>query len=1015
MDDLDSSKKKRRRRRIVTVGDPIPTISGSRASSLTGGTTGRPVLLLLIVLSTLSLLLASSITKLAPPVAHAFQPVRPLRFPAQQRQQHAYRSGRCWLRQTRILLVPTTPPPTTTTRSHESTTQLGQSKENGPETNLEQVEDVLSSAVLEVNDSRDNVGNESNIIGSSTATPSSSSLLSSQWLVQEADATLSKQDAAAAAASVSKVAVVVVSSLEKEVSGGHEAEDKDDDDAAAASSPLNRRLFMASALIGTGVVVAGGVQQFSSGSSSSNRGGQDKTVQQNNYNMRPYTSKLAWEVTPVNKRTGVTVFDAEKAGYNVRFVTYLSRFLLCFDVDCQRWWYTRAADIPRRATAEQVEKIRLQQFGAFSASVEVGLQEYRGSDGPAQLMDSLLTRYCRPIEAVRELRAQRGLSPLSEQDEQLEKREILEARRQVALLFGLMEANQPVEAITKVLAAIDNGSVKKVSIESGGSGYALGYGPPLVEFPPPEAGGPNFVRATGRATLSPNGLVLRMDCVNRGYGYTKPPIVTVTAPGADRGVTIPGAVAAQGQAFVFKKGPNKGRVQQIVVTNPGKGYVEGEEIRITLTPPELEPQNGGVTATARTIMEYAVSSIQITNPGTGYAVEKPILIYVEPPPLTARLNMNDPLNARILTPDQPLPAISRMTPEQRKKLPDPTDPSSFVATIDLLARNGGKGGGGGCIGRACYDQPVVAYGLAEAETSSFSTFRKEGDGMKPVKVEEALMRKSRFVSATTSGFEGAAKPSPYWTGGGVSSSSQLLTLLPEGIGLEYDTTLNQFVLAAGSNFDDLNERGMKGLSSTRAFEPDFGPRGRSPIERDVQLDFSSYIRFCLSGAICCSGVHLALTPIDVIKTKVQTDPQKYPTALVAFQKLVDESGGLGGFFQGWVPTFVGFFCWGGFSYSFTEFLRRYLIETAASDAMKLEVPIILAASAIGSFFGAFILAPFEAVRIRSVAQPEYGSNALEVTNRMVKVCVYDFSFCMVSTVLVPKPLKSQNYYYLLFR
>lgn len=51
------------------------------------------------------------------------------------------------------------------------------------------------------------------------------------------------------------------------------------------------------------------------------------------------SSALPWQATPVNKRTGVTVFDAESAGYTVSFVTYLSRFLLTFDESCQRWWY----------------------------------------------------------------------------------------------------------------------------------------------------------------------------------------------------------------------------------------------------------------------------------------------------------------------------------------------------------------------------------------------------------------------------------------------------------------------------------------------------------------------------------------------------------------------------------------------------------------------------------------------------------------------------------------------------
>jgi hypothetical protein len=57
---------------------------------------------------------------------------------------------------------------------------------------------------------------------------------------------------------------------------------------------------------------------------------------------RTSESSLKWEASPINKRSGVTVFQAEKGGYNVRFITYLSRFLLSFDPECQRWWYTRA-------------------------------------------------------------------------------------------------------------------------------------------------------------------------------------------------------------------------------------------------------------------------------------------------------------------------------------------------------------------------------------------------------------------------------------------------------------------------------------------------------------------------------------------------------------------------------------------------------------------------------------------------------------------------------------------------
>lgn len=82
------------------------------------------------------------------------------------------------------------------------------------------------------------------------------------------------------------------------------------------------------------------------------------------------------------------------------------------------------------------------------------------------------------------------------------------------------------------------------------------------------------------------------------------------------------------------------------------------------------------------------------------------------------------------------------------------------------------------------------------------------------------------------------------------------------------------------------------------------------------------LRFFAAGALCCSSVHLVLTPLDVVKTNIQTDPEKYRNPIVAFNVLLEESG-IPGFFAGWVPTFVGFFVNGGLSYAMTEFFRRY--------------------------------------------------------------------------------------------
>ena len=90
-----------------------------------------------------------------------------------------------------------------------------------------------------------------------------------------------------------------------------------------------------------------------------------------------------------------------------------------------------------------------------------------------------------------------------------------------------------------------------------------------------------------------------------------------------------------------------------------------------------------------------------------------------------------------------------------------------------------------------------------------------------------------------------------------------------------------------------------------------------------------------------------------------------------------------GFTRGWLPTFLGFFFWGGVSYALTEFLRRSMTEAVSvTDVANLEVPIILLASACGAVVGSFIICPFESVRIRSVSQKDYAPTIIQVAVRM---------------------------------
>jgi hypothetical protein len=395
-----------------------------------------------------------------------------------------------------------------------------------------------------------------------------------------------------------------------------------------------------------------------------------------------------------------------------------------------------------------------------------------------------------------------------------------------------------------------------------------------------------------------------------------------------------------------------------------------------MTPPE-----GGVTATATAILELQVAGIEITDPGSGYAVEKPIAVDVEPPPVTARVNMNDPMMARIVTPDQLLPATTVPSRELKKKM-DQSDPTSMTSILQNAAMAEGKGGGGGCIGRACYDERVEVIAYPRAEIDSYQSYRNPEDTLRVQKVENAIQKGKdptniKVVSGASSG---ADTRLPFW--GVQQSSTQLLSLLPAGIGLQYDQKLKRYALAVDQSVRDNNPNIF---TSNKPLDPEFGPRGRSPIERDMKLGVAAYLRFAASGALCCSVAHLALTPIDVVKTKVQTNPVKYTGVISSFKTILKEEGA-GSFLNGWAPTFLGYFVWGGVAYTLTELTRRSLQDLAGSNAAALEVPIILAASATAAVVGSVTIAPFEAVRIRAVAQPDYAPNVAEVYSRMVKVC-----------------------------
>ncbi|KFZ04848.1 hypothetical protein V501_08907 [Pseudogymnoascus sp. VKM F-4519 (FW-2642)] len=146
-----------------------------------------------------------------------------------------------------------------------------------------------------------------------------------------------------------------------------------------------------------------------------------------------------------------------------------------------------------------------------------------------------------------------------------------------------------------------------------------------------------------------------------------------------------------------------------------------------------------------------------------------------------------------------------------------------------------------------------------------------------------------------------------------------------------------------------------------------------------------YSRFAIAGALCCSITHGALTPVDVVKTRIQLDPATYNRGLIGGFRQVIAKEGAGALLTGLGPTFAGYFLQGAFKFGGYEFFKQQSIglvgyETAANN----RTAVYLASAACAEFFADVALCPLEATRIRLVAEPTYANGLIGGFSKMLK-------------------------------
>ncbi|KAJ3573989.1 hypothetical protein NP233_g2060 [Leucocoprinus birnbaumii] len=150
--------------------------------------------------------------------------------------------------------------------------------------------------------------------------------------------------------------------------------------------------------------------------------------------------------------------------------------------------------------------------------------------------------------------------------------------------------------------------------------------------------------------------------------------------------------------------------------------------------------------------------------------------------------------------------------------------------------------------------------------------------------------------------------------------------------------------------------------------------------------FSDYESFFAAGGLGAMLSHGAVTPIDVVKTRIQVDPAFKTHSLVSGTRHIISAEGPRALLTGFGPTAVGYLVQGGAKFAGYEYWKRQFVLAAGDQetAVKYRTPIYLGAAGVAEFFADILLTPLEATRIRLVSQKGYATGLVTGFARLAR-------------------------------
>lgn len=145
-------------------------------------------------------------------------------------------------------------------------------------------------------------------------------------------------------------------------------------------------------------------------------------------------------------------------------------------------------------------------------------------------------------------------------------------------------------------------------------------------------------------------------------------------------------------------------------------------------------------------------------------------------------------------------------------------------------------------------------------------------------------------------------------------------------------------------------------------------------EFSCEMFSNKYFQLCAAGgATACGSTHTILTPLDLVKCRLQVDPKKYQSIFKGFSISYAE-GGASNLVKGWAPTLLGYSMQGCFKFAGYEYFKyKFATMVDEESAYIYRTYMYLAASASAECIADIALCPFEATKVRIQTTPGYTS------------------------------------------